>query len=206
MGWIKSVGSKKVNNHPAARASKIELRRKVLEAVPDPSVFDAFAGSGRMYAQVWSEAKRYVGCDLKWYPDDRMAFVADNRRVLRSVDLQGFNIFDFDAYGSPWEQCLILAARRNVEPGETIGVLLTDGAGLNMKMGGMPLALREIAGFSSNVAGGARLQDEIVDRAILGLCSRLKCDLVHRWQATGKTGAKVLYNALVLRGMELPNT
>ena len=61
------------------------------------SVFDAFAGEGQMFKAVWCQAARYVGCDKDaWYPqDERMAFAkCDNRRVLRAVDLRGYNIFD----------------------------------------------------------------------------------------------------------------
>jgi len=63
-------------------------------------VFDAFAGEGQMYSSVWNGADRYVGCDLKYRPDGRLMFAADNRRVLRAIDLAEFNIFDLDAYGS----------------------------------------------------------------------------------------------------------
>ena len=65
-----------------------------------------------MWREVWHEAAAYVGCDLKWYRDERLAYVADNRRVLRAIDLKPFNVFDFDAWGAPWEQVLILIARR----------------------------------------------------------------------------------------------
>jgi hypothetical protein len=44
-------------------------------------------------------------------------FCADNTRVLRAIDLSRFSIFDFDAYGSPWVQAVILADRRRVARG-----------------------------------------------------------------------------------------
>lgn len=172
--------------------------------LPDARVFDAFAGSGRMHHQVWNQASHYVGCDLKWYPDERIAYVADNRRVMRAIDLNRFNLFDFDAYGNPWEQCLILAARRKVAPGEKIGIVLTDGSALKMKLGSMPIALKKIAGLRDNVAGAARLQDSLIDRAIVNLAKSLNCKILKRWQATGKTGAAVVYTGLVLQGLSSP--
>ena len=54
-----------------------------------------------MHIAVWNRASHYVGCDLEFYRDERTAFVANNIRVLRTIDLSEFNIFDLDAYGVP---------------------------------------------------------------------------------------------------------
>ena len=72
------------DNTVEAERAKITIRRNVLVEVgaAHSSVFDAFAGEGRMHAAVWHEAARYVGCDTRFFTDDRPAFVADNRRVL----------------------------------------------------------------------------------------------------------------------------
>jgi hypothetical protein len=163
-------------------------------------VFDGFAGSGRMHRDVWKDANHYVGCDMRWYRDERIAYVADNRRVLRSIDLQEFNLFDLDAYGSPWEQIVIIAARRSVSAGELIGICMTDGSGLKLKMGQLPNAMREIARLSGNPSGASRIHDEIIDRSIDGLARRMRCEVVSRWDAQGKTAAAVRYIGLVLRG------
>ena len=199
MGWSSTLKGTKVNNHPASFANKAELRRRLLEQVGG-GVFDAFAGAGRMFREVWKHAPDYVGCDLAWYPDTRLAYVADNRRVLRAIDLARFAIFDLDAYGSPWEQALIIAARRRVAPGERIGFALTDGSKINLRLGGMPVALRTICGFRSVVAGAGRLQDEITDLAIAGLARLMRCQIAHRWEARGSSGARVIYTGLVLVG------
>src|SRR5690554_6431354 len=106
----------KVQNHAASVGAKVILRRRVLDAVGrDARVFDAFAGAGEMYQAIWCEAAGYAGCDQRWYRDERLCWVADNRRVLRTVDLSAYSIFDLDACGSPWEQAVIVAARRKVE-------------------------------------------------------------------------------------------
>lgn len=191
----------KVNNHPAAARAKAELRRLVLESLGDatPRVFDAFAGDGAMYRAVWHHAAGYVGCDLKWYQDERLAYVADNRRLLRAIDLQPFNIFDLDAYGSPWEQAYIVAMRRRVAPGEPVGLLLTEGSALGVKMGNLPTVMKLLAGVR-DVAGASRAQDDLIDRAIAGLCRRMNVVLERRWQAHGKTGAQMRYIGLLLRG------
>lgn len=191
------------NNHPAARAAKADIRRKVMAELgaDHVHVFDAFAGDGAMYREVWNEAAGYVGCDLEWYRDERTAFVANNLRVLRAIDLAAFNVFDFDAYGSPWEQAVILAARRGVKPGERLGLILTEGSGLNLKMGGYPGALRLLAGLRGKPAGGAKNHMGLVDRAINGFCRKMGVRPIRRWQATGRTGARVHYIGLVLEAV-----
>lgn len=201
MGWASAMSCDKVNNHPKSAGDKVAIRRRVLKSVPCAKVFDAFAGSGRMWRSVWRNAQSYVGCDLKWYKDRvRLAYVGDNRRVLRSVDLSEFNIFDLDAYGSPWEQATIIAARRMVKSGELVGLVLTEGSLMKLKLGKAPVALALLAGIGDGARGLARQYEQIMDRAISALCARMRCDLVARYQAEGKTQSGVHYIGLILRG------
>ena len=95
---------------------------------------------------------------------------------------------------------LILAARRLVKPGERIGLLLTDGSGLQMRQGGISNALATVAGLRGKLSGLTRWQDDVTDRAIAGTAERLNCSIEKRWQATGKSGAKMRYTGLVLVG------
>jgi len=199
----KLANVQKVDNHQRSAPDKALIRRNVLDAVKG-KVFDAFAGSGEMYRRVWIDAPGYVGCDLRWFPDDpRLAYVAENTRVLRCIDLAQFAIFDLDAYGSPWMQAAIIAARRPVKPGELIGFCLTDGSNLKMKMGDAPKAMSVLAGLRPRAVGLASSHDELVDRALGGLCRRMNCRLVRAWRARGKSAAKVLYFGLVLEGLPL---
>ena len=128
---------RKTNNHTAALGAKVEIRAHVLDTIgaDQASVFDAFAGEGQMHARVWSSARDYAGCDLSWYRDGRLLYVADSLRVMRAIDLAGFNVFDFDAWDSPWSHAIVLAARRKVEPGQLLGVVLTEGSGLKLAKG-----------------------------------------------------------------------
>lgn len=194
----------KTNNAPAAHAAKVQIRRNVLaEMGPESArIFDAFAGDGAMWRSVWKEGAAYVGCDLKWYRDERLAYVADNRRVMRAIDLSAFNCYDLDSYGSPWTQVAILVARRLVKPGEVLGLVLTEGSGLKLKFGGYPDALRHFANLKGVPADGALGRHELVDRAIRGVCRRMGVKVVKRWDANGKTGAAVAYIGLVLQGVD----
>lgn len=200
-------GSAKLDNNPAALKAKIDIRARVLKAIVDAgkpaAVFDAFAGSGQMFSGVWSNADHYVGCDLKWIRDGRMMFAADNRRVLRSIELAPFNIFDFDAWGSCWEQAIILSDRRRVQSGELLGLALTNGDGRALALRAnlpLPYAVRELAGLRGDVAGVFRQDDVIENRVIYGISKRMNCEVLKRWLVVGTTGAKVRYLGLVLRG------
>jgi hypothetical protein len=197
---LDSKGPGKTDNNPQAYRAKIAIRRKVLEAVADASVFDAFAGSGEMYSAVWKDAKSYTGCDLKPQRDGRLMFAADNRRVMRAVDLAAFNVIDLDSYGSPWEQAIIIADRRRVAAGELLGLILTEGAGFAYKSNIVPQAIAILTGLRTGIVGLSKKQDAVIDKAIAGLARRMNCSIEKRWQAEGRTGAAMRYIGLVLKG------
>lgn len=191
----------KVENHQGGWKAKVEIRRRVLEQLTPKAtkVFDAFAGPGLMFKSVWHEAAEYVGCDEKWHNDDRCCFVADNRRVLRCIELSRFTCFDLDAYGSPWEQALIVAARRpQLQRGDRVGLIITEGS-LFTRFSNVPKAMREAAGLLPSVALGAgRLHDELIARALHGVVRRMGGRITRQWVAHGKSGAQVRYLGAVI--------
>ncbi len=126
------------------------------------------------------------------------------RRVMRAIDLHVYNVFDLDAHGSPWEQAAILAARRKMAPGETIGLVLTEDSSSKLRLGGFPNALRDLARIVGRPAGGAREHDRIIDAAIAEVARRMGGEVVTRWQGSGKTGARMRYIGLVIRSSEKP--
>ena len=190
----------KTDNTSRAEQAKVTIRRHVLQALDgDTHVFDAFAGEGHMHDAVWADATSYIGCDMRFFRDSRLAYVADNRRVLRSLDLRRFNIVDLDAYGSPWEQVYILASRRTLAPGERLGLILTEGTALKLKMGGIARGLSLLSGVKAQ-SGLGRMQDEVIDRALLRTAAMMGATIRSRWQATGKTGSRMIYCGVVLQG------
>lgn len=195
----------KVDNNPQALAAKVDIRRRVLSAIgaDQARVFDAFAGTGQMHGAVWREAAAYTGCDQKFVPmrgDSRLMFAADNRRVLRAIALAAFNVFDLDAYGSPWEQALIVATRRRVTPGERIGFAITEGGGIPYKANIVPAAVAALARIRPGIVGLNRKMETVVDRCLSGLAARMRCSIEKRWQAHGKTGAAMVYAGVVMVG------
>jgi len=195
--------SPKTDNNPQAYAAKVSIRRKVFDAMAaagDVRVFDAFAGTGEMFSAVWKDGAAYTGCDKRHIRDGRLMFCADNARVMRVIDLARFNLFDLDAYGSPWEQAIIIADRRRVAPGELLGLAITEGNGFAYKSNVVPIAIAQLTGIRKGVVGMAKKQDGIIDRAIAGLARRMSCTVEKRWQAEGRTGASMRYIGLVLKG------
>jgi hypothetical protein len=195
----------KVDNAKRGKSAKVALRQMVADAIEGPlHVFEAFAGTGELYRAVWQHrAASYAGCDLRYFRDGRRVFVADNRRVLRAIDLAAFNVFDLDAYGSPWEQALIIAARRTLKPGERIGIVVTEGNGLNYKNGVVPHAVSELIGLRHAMTPGRALNGrraEIQERIWQALAARLGATLERLWRAQGVSGQSVSYMGAVLRG------
>jgi len=195
------TGDKKHNASPALHA-KVSMRRNVLDAIgrDRARVFDAYAGPGAMYDGAWHEAAQYTGCDEEWFRDARRVFVADNQVVLRALDLDAFNIFDLDAFGSPWECATIIAARRKVQPGELVGLCLTDGSGLRLKLSGVPHALARLAGVGGNVRLANRGHEAMFSRALDVVCERMGARVVKRWRAVATARAAVRYEAVVMEG------
>ena len=196
------------DNAASATSAKVRLRDMVLAAIGagEAHVFDAYAGEGAMFAAVWSKAASYVGCDLKpFWPADRRAFVADNKRVLRVLDLSAFTVFDLDAYGCPWAQVTIIAARRRLRPGELLALVITDGTTLALQMNSMSTALAQLADVGRIKAGSHRMQELILDRAIAATAQRMGGSIFRRWESVGRKGSKMRYLGLVLAGTRKGN-
>jgi hypothetical protein len=192
---------KRDNSH-AAEGAKTRIREMVLAAIgaENARVFDAFAGAGLMHSAVWHQAAEYVGCDKQWFHDDRKAYVGDNRRVMRAIDLSKFTIFDCDAHGCPWEQLYILAARRPLAPGEVLGLVVTEGLGLKQNMGGTSKALAKLARIRTHMPGMGAARNDLIERALRRICEMMHAKVERRWQADGNKGSRVAYIGLVLRG------
>lgn len=151
---ITRAGNLAVDNAPVHTEGKVRLRRWVLDEIRPASVFDVFAGiDGEMCRRVWHAADRYMGCDERWSRDDRRPrYIGDSAKVLRSIDLAPFNVFDVDCYGQPWPVMLILAARRQWAPGERGAVVCTDSA-LRTKFGFASHAMVKAAGLTDRNLG-----------------------------------------------------
>jgi hypothetical protein len=195
-------------NRPTAHKAKIDLRKNVLEHVAPAHVFDAFCGpAGEMWQAVWKDADSYVGCDVEYeLTDPRPRFVADNIRVLRTLDLQRFNIFDIDAFGSPWTQLLVLAARRKWALGERGGVVITDGSVNKSKFGVLGGAHRQLLGAQCTMVAPSRSCGiGMGELAIQVWLRQSRVTPVRQWRAESKSSGvgsfAMVYTAIVFEGL-----
>jgi hypothetical protein len=195
-----------LHHAPQGWKAKMAIRAHVLDTLTPARtvVFDAFAGDGQMYREIWQQAAAYTGCDEHWHHDDRCCFVADNRRVLRAIDLAPFTCFDLDAYGSPWEQAIIIAARRpRLTRGERIGFVLTEGTSLRSRLATVAGALTTAAGLVRHHVGHSdRLHGEVITRALHNLAFTMGGRIVKHWQANNSTGARMRYIGIVIEGAQ----
>lgn len=123
----------KDNSDPAL---KIALRKKYLPL--EASVLDCFCGNGTMYHNVYEgRTARYHGLDDKKVHTLELCTLMDNEAYVRRRDLSGFNVFDLDAYGSPWKLFLLIC-RVLKKRDEPYVFFLTDGTILRAKLNSAP--------------------------------------------------------------------
>lgn len=190
-------------------AAKTLLREKLLQHIPldKARVFDAFGGSGAMYERLWHHAEYYVACDLEWKRDGRLVYVGDNRRVLRTIDLQQFNIFDLDSYGCPYEQATIVAARRVLRAGELCGLVLTDGSMRVLRYGTVPKPLAALIGLpQTKVPFAHKHIRAYTAKALHVIAKRMNAELIDQYEAYCSYGGSVFYTTAVFRGKQFRPT
>lgn len=197
----------KVFNSEQGHRAKVDMRLAVLEHVADARVFEAFCGPGAMWRGAWSQAAEYVGCDMTWEQGDpRRRFIGDNRRVMRAIDLTAYNVFDFDAFGSPWQQLTILLRRRPWAKDELGAVVITDGSSMKMRFGGSCAALAAMAGLGGQKRFPASMAtaDALFDLGVRNWFKRSRVTPLKIWRAesrgSGKGGQEMQYLAAVFRG------
>lgn len=158
-------------------ADKSAVRLHVLKCLADegidqPRVLDVFCGAGRLHRTVYGRTSAYLGLDQKQFDDDRRTIVCDNARFLRhkDADLDAFDVFDIDAYGSPSECLAIICRRLRWTRTKVIGICLTDGTGFISKVNGLPRGLLQYVGMS--VHRGAHVQQFARETIFEALISR----------------------------------
>lgn len=113
---------------------KVRLRRWILDWIGcrQARVLELFGGLGVLQRSVWSQASVFDSCDIRLpcaVPpgSQRWWCRAEDLLSCAGVDVQRYNIFDFDCYGSPWREVSIWARRRHLAVDERVGVVLTHG-------------------------------------------------------------------------------
>lgn len=202
----------KVHNSGGTLGVKVELRREVLREIQPARVLDVYCGPvGEMFARVWSSAESYAGIDREWRTEDaRRRYVGDNVRILRALDLAAYNVFDLDAFGSPWEPMVILAARRRWARGERGAVVLTDASSQKGRFGGTVRGIADLLGLPlSGLAPGESGAQVLGNMALVAWAERSRVRPIKRLRFEGTPSKRsatagsvvVIYSALVFEGL-----
>ena len=111
---------------------KIYLRKKYLPK--NARVLDLFCGSGIIYHNVYKDKTAfYVGLDKEKVHNDKICIKTNNIAFVSKNNINDFNVFDLDDYGSPWKLFyLILKKFQN----KKATFFITDGLKLHQNVDG----------------------------------------------------------------------
>ena len=121
----------------------MSIRDRLLKRIKSPNVLDCFAGSGRIRREVYVKCK-YTGLDLDPVENSDILKI-DNIKFLRSQNLSEFNMFDLDAYGSPWRQFITIMSRKTFT--QNTGFALTESLFGNPRHEPLPLGMKPFVGI-----------------------------------------------------------
>ena len=178
--------------------AKQDLRNNVLSYFDEKHVLEVFCGSGEMYRDVWHVADTYTGIDIKKQFDERNTICGDALKVVSTIDLDCFNIFDIDAYGSPYDVLNIILNRYQGDA-KRLAFILTDGINMDLKMGRICKGLRSLLDVDSKIFKKANnLHGKIIEDIVDIVAEKLKAKVIHKQFAKGITGAAMRYYAFVI--------
>ena len=186
---------------------KVKIRHHVLEklGVDNPRILDAFCAKGEMWRDAYGETDNYVGLDLEKFIDKRNTVICDNVRYLRQADLDQFDIFDLDAFGSPFECLAVIAHRIKWSRTKRVGIVLTDGTGVNSKFNAMNREFLGWIGASPHVKARVQMNDR--ENFIVGgmlkaakMCDAFIEDVLVAFKNKG--GAEMRYIGYIMRHAE----
>lgn len=91
---------------------KIRIRENSIKGKSKIKVLDCFAGKGI----IWKHLKNKVNANIEVLGIDKkitkaVNLVGDNRKFLKSLDLNKFDLIDLDSYGVPFDQLEIIFKR-----------------------------------------------------------------------------------------------
>lgn len=163
-------------HHNSALSVKVGMRRWMVEQLGGhPMILDCFCAGGMLWDRAYDRTSSYVGLDLRQFNDERRTIVTDSLRYLRHADanLDQFDLFDLDAYGSPMEHLAAICQRIQRPKGKRVGFILTDGTAFNSRMNGTNHGLLHYIGVSSHER--ARVQaDYHSDIIAMGITKALR--------------------------------
>ena len=165
---------KGVKTNNAKTDAKQKLRESVFLNMKNSNVLEVYCGSGEMYNAVWYKAEKYTGIDKVKFFDKRHTICGDAEKAIRLVDINDYNIFDIDAYGSPYEILDYIVGKIDLK-NKKIGFVVTDGVNMDLKLGRVCKGLRRFIGYDFHIAKRANvLHDDFIKIVIDKIAEKLK--------------------------------
>lgn len=113
-------------------AAKVALRRAYLPK--KANVLDLFCGRGEIYKRVYKgNVQFYLGIDNVKIHDPNICRLSKNTVFVAHNDINRFNVFDLDAYGTPWLLLYLILKKKLLGD---ITIFITDGLILSQKLHG----------------------------------------------------------------------
>jgi predicted RNA-binding protein len=191
---------KGVKTNNAKIDAKINLRRDI--DCSDKSVLEVFCGDGVMFSDVWKDAKHYEGIDIKKYDNDkRIVHIGDAATILKKIDLSTFDVFDIDAYGSPYECLFIILDKIGRAPiKKDIYFVITDGIQIDLRMGNIEKYFSLLSGIDlKKVNGIHKIHNIIINSVIKNISTFTGMEAVNKRIAVGNTGSGMRYFSFFLK-------
>ena len=186
----------KTNN--AKTNAKTEIRLSVLSEIENPKVLEVFCGAGEMYKNVWHNSEKYTGIDKVKYFDERHTICGDAEKAVRLIDVNDYNIFDIDAYGSPYEILDYIVDKIDTS-NKKIAFVITDGIDMDLRLGRVCAGLRKFIGYDFHIAKRAHvLHEDFIKIVIDKIKDKLKGSVCLFLIAQGTKGSSMRYYSFVV--------
>ncbi len=97
-------------------------------------VLDLFCGNGEMYNRAYKgRVEYYHGIDKEKIHNPEICALMNNIVYITRNDIDDFNTFDLDDYGTPWKQLYLILKKLDRDE---VTIFVTDGLVLRQKMDG----------------------------------------------------------------------
>lgn len=127
--------------------AKVALREYFLSKIKNPVVLECFAGENRILYHACYRDLECTSLDKKTIPG---VLSIDNKKFIASRDISGYNFFDLDAYGSPYELMLNIFKKKSLRKDKFV-VIITDGMARNLGYGAGSKLIQTIINNQSGV-------------------------------------------------------
>lgn len=109
--------------------AKIEIRENVLKELDNIQLLEVFAGDGKIYNQCYQgRVNSATGIESSELMPDcgRKIYRGKYKKILRTMDIAKFNLFDINSSGSPWYPFWIICNRLRKSKFDKIGFVLIE--------------------------------------------------------------------------------